>query len=164
MPGTFPSAIPALADDTDLRRRNRETVKAYMKAQGHDQLRRPALFTEDGSEGLWTTDTGEPLIAHGRQRLARQAAWIVSRFPDWHWDNVRIFETQDPDHFWVECDGRGTILYPGYPDGYYEDHFIFSFLLDHGKIRQGRAFTNPYRQLRALGVAVPLIRRTGVPR
>ncbi len=28
---------------------------------------------------------------------------------------MRIFETEDPNHFWVECDGRGKALVPGYP-------------------------------------------------
>ncbi len=30
---------------------------------------------------------------------------------------MRIFETEDPNHFWVECDGRGKALVPGYPHG-----------------------------------------------
>ncbi len=45
---------------------------------------------------------------------------------------MRIFETEDPNHFWVECDGRGKALVPGYPQGYCENHYIHSFELKRG--------------------------------
>ncbi|MGV8314608.1 phenazine biosynthesis protein PhzB, partial [Pseudomonas aeruginosa] len=45
---------------------------------------------------------------------------------DWEWYNINIFGTDDPNHFWVECDGHGKILFPGYPEGYYENHFLHS--------------------------------------
>ncbi len=59
-------------------------------------------------------------------------------FPDWEWYNINIFGTDDPNHFWVECDGHGKILFPGYPEGYYENHFLHSFELDDGKIKRNR--------------------------
>ena len=46
--------------------------------------------------------------------------WSLKCFPDWEWYNIKVFETDDPNHFWVECDGHGKILFPGYPEGYYE--------------------------------------------
>ncbi len=51
----------------------------------------------------------------GHESLRRLAEWLERCFPDWEWHNVRIFETEDPNHFWVECDGRGKALVPGYP-------------------------------------------------
>ncbi len=56
--------------------------------------------------------------------------WSLKCFPDWEWYNIKVFETDDPNHFWVECDGHGKILFPGYPEGYYENHFLHSFELD----------------------------------
>lgn len=153
----------AFSRSADLRARNRATVETYMRTRGEDRLRRHQLFTEDGSGGLWTTDTGHPIETRGRERLAEHAAWSLRCFPDWEWFNVRIFETDDPNHFWVECDGRGTIRFPGYPVGHYTNHFLHSFELEDGRIRREREFMNPFEQLRALGIPVPEIRREGIP-
>ena len=84
-------------------------------------------------------------------------------FPDWERTNVEIFDTQDPNRFWVECDGAGEIRYPAYPPGHYRNHFIHSFLFEDGRIKQQREFMNPFQQLRALGIAVPTIDRGGIP-
>ncbi|MEV7021951.1 PhzA/PhzB family protein [Kitasatospora sp. NPDC093558] len=151
------------AADEELRARNRAVVEKYMNTRGEDRLRRHELFTEDGSGGLWTTDTGAPIAINGRDRLAEHAVWSLKCFPDWEWYNIRIFGTDDPNFFWVECDGRGAIRFPGYPDGYYQNHFLHSFEFVDGKIRQNREFMNPFEQLRALGIPVPQIRREGIP-
>ncbi|WP_422768436.1 PhzA/PhzB family protein [Pseudomonas aeruginosa] len=71
--------------------------------------------------------------------------------------------TDDPNHFWVECDGHGKILFPGYPEGYYENHFLHSFELEDGKIKRNREFMNVFQQLRALSIPVPEIKREGIP-
>ena len=134
-----------------------------MRTRGPDRLRRHELFTEDGRGGLWTTETGVPITIGGRADLARHGVWSLRCFPDWEWYNVRVFETQHPDHFWVECDGRGAIRFPGYPEGHYANHFLHSFELEDGRIARHREFMNPVRQLHALGIAVPAIRREGLP-
>ncbi len=112
-----------------LRRLNRATVERYMAMKGAERLQRHSLFVEDGCAGNWTTESGEPLVFRGHESLRRLAEWLERCFPDWEWHNVRIFETEDPNHFWVECDGRGKALVPGYPEGYCENHYIHSFEL-----------------------------------
>lgn len=155
--------VRGFADETELRRRNRAVVEDYMSRKGQGRLTRYQLFTEDGSGGLWTSDTLEPIVSRGRDKLKAHGEWSLKCFPDWEWINVEIFETQDPNRFWVECDGEGQILFPGYPPGIYRNHFIHSFLLDDGKIVQNREFMNPFNQLRALGINVPVIKREGIP-
>lgn len=149
--------------DQELQDKNIKTVKDYMSRQGKDRLTRYLLFTEDGSGGLWTADTHEPIVCHGHLELKAHGEWSLRCFPDWIWKNVEIFKTQDPNRFWVECDGEGQIIFPGYPPGYYTNHFIHSFLMDNGKIKQNREFMNPYQQMRALGISVPKIKRIGLP-
>lgn len=149
--------------DADLRKINRETVDQYMNTTGQERLRRHLLFTEDGIGGLWTNDTGQPIAINGRDRLAEHAIWSLKCFPDWVWTNIEVFETQDPNFFWVECDGEGAIRFPGYPEGHYKNHFLHSFRLDNGKIRQQREFMNPFEQLRALGIPIPEVKREGIP-
>ncbi len=150
-------------DANELREKNRATVEKYMNTKGQDRLRRHELFVEDGCGGLWTTDTGSPIVIRGKDKLAEHAVWSLKCFPDWEWYNINIFGTDDPNHFWVECDGHGKILFPGYPEGYYENHFLHSFELEDGKIKRNREFMNVFQQLRALSIPVPEIKREGIP-
>jgi phenazine biosynthesis protein len=155
--------FPGSGEEADLRKLNRATVEKYMNTRGQDRLRRHLLFTEDGVGGLWTNDTGQPIAIHGRDRLAEHAIWSLKCFPDWAWINIEVFETQDPNFFWVECDGAGAIRFPGYPEGHYTNHFLHSFRLENGKITQQREFMNPFEQLRALGIPIPEVKREGIP-
>ncbi|HBN8420079.1 TPA: phenazine biosynthesis protein PhzB [Pseudomonas aeruginosa] len=150
-------------DANELREKNRATVEKYMNTKGQDRLRRHELFVEDGCGGLWTTDTGSPIVIRGKDKLAEHAVWSLKCFPDWEWYNINIFGTDDPNHFWVECDGHGKILFPGYPEGYYENHFLHSLELEDGKIKRNREFMNVFQQLRALSIPVPEIKREGIP-
>ncbi|RJQ81238.1 phenazine biosynthesis protein [Pseudonocardiaceae bacterium YIM PH 21723] len=153
----------AFDTDTELRAHNRAIVADYLSRVGEGRLTRYQLFTEDGSGGLWTTDTGKPIISRGREQLKEHGAWSLKVFPDWRWFNIEIYETQDPNRFWVECDGEGKILFAGYPEGIYRNHFIHSFEFENGKIKQEREFMNPFEQLRALSIPVPKIVREGIP-
>jgi ketosteroid isomerase-like protein len=159
---TETAARTAPEEDTH-RAANRKIVEQYMNTKGQDRAGLQRLFTEDGAWGLWTTDTGEPVVASGQPGLGQHAAWSLFCFPDLDWTNVQIFETQDPDWFWVECDAEGTIVFPGYPEGHYRNHFIQSFRFQDGKIHELREFTNPCVQLRALGIEVPGVKREGLP-
>lgn len=147
----------------ELRKKNRRVVEDYMSRKGEGRLTRYLLFTEEGGAGLWTADTVEPIATYGHDKLKKHGEWALKCFPDWEWKNVEIYETQDPNKFWVECDGEGQILFPGYPCGYYKNHFIHFFLMEEGKIKQNREFMNPYQQMRALGIPVASIKREGIP-
>ncbi|MDQ3404709.1 MAG: phenazine biosynthesis protein [Actinomycetota bacterium] len=160
---TDTTELSPFADDLDLRRRNRATVEDYLSRYGENRLTRYLLFTEDGSAGLHTADTPEPVVSRGLDLLKAHGEWSLRMFPDWRWYDIRVFETQDPNHLWAECDGKGKILYPGYEPGYYENHFLHSFEMRDGKIVTQREFMNPFNQLRALGIEVPVIRRGGIP-
>ena len=155
--------MTGFANHLELRRINRATVERYMHMKGAERLQRHTLFSEDGCGGNWTTQTGEPLVFQGHESLARLAQWLEQCFPDWEWHNVRIFETDDPNHLLVECDGRGKVLIPGYPQGYCENHYLHSFELDNGRIKRNREFMNPVHKLQALGISVPQIKRDGIP-
>jgi ketosteroid isomerase-like protein len=150
--------------DVEQRKRNRAVVEAYMdQIAGQKRLTRHELFAEDGSAGLWTTETGEPIVISGIDKLAKHAVWSLESLPDWRWYNIEVFETQDPDRFWVECDGEGKIIFPGYQVGHYRNHFLHYFRLADGKIKEQREYMNPVMQMRALGIEVPKIQRGEIP-
>jgi phenazine biosynthesis protein len=155
--------MTGFTDDIERRRAHRAVVEDYLSRQGENRLTRYLLFTEDGSAGLYTGDTPEPIVSKGHEKLKAHGEWSLRMFPDWAWFNIEIFETQDPDRFWAECDGEGKILYPTYPPGHYRNHFLHSFQLRDGRIVTQREFMNPFNQLRALGIDVPRINRGGIP-
>ncbi|MFU3305188.1 phenazine biosynthesis protein PhzA, partial [Pseudomonas aeruginosa] len=43
------------------------------------------------------------------------------------------------------------------------NHYIHSFELENGRIKRNREFMNPIQKLHALGIAVPQIKRDGIP-
>lgn len=157
------STIPGFTDRARDRQQNRAVVEDYLSRTGENRLDRYLLFTEDGSAGLYTADTAEPVVSQGHEKLKAHGEWSLRMFPDWVWFDIQVFETQSPDHFWAECDGEGEILYPGYEPGHYRNHFLHSFEFRDGRIVRQREFMNPFNQLRALGIEVPKINRGGIP-
>ncbi|WP_172790090.1 PhzA/PhzB family protein [Vibrio cholerae] len=151
-------------EENAIRENNRKVVRKYLEyTKGKLRLERHKLYAEDAQGGLWTTETGQPIIINGIESLERHAHWSLQCFPDWEWYNIEIFTTNNPNHVWVECDGRGIIRFPGYPEKYYENHFIHSFELRDGLIVRNREFMNPIMQLKALGISVQKIKREGIP-
>ncbi|WP_280524523.1 PhzA/PhzB family protein [Xenorhabdus cabanillasii] len=65
-----------MKDNNKVRQQNRLIVEKYMATKGQDRLKRYELFSEDGCGGLWTSDTGEPLMIKGRESLAKHAVWV----------------------------------------------------------------------------------------
>lgn len=141
---------------------NYDVVKQYMETKGAARLNRHELFTNDGSAGLWTTDSGEPIIIKGKESLAKHAIWSLQCFPDWEWFDVVIHETLNGNIFWVECKGKGKIIFEGYPEGYYQNDFIHYFQFENGKIKLQKEYMNPCLQLKSLGLNVPQIVRKGL--
>lgn len=156
-------SVEASTDEVAVRDHNRAVVHDYMTRVGENRLTRYRLYADDGMGGLWTTDTGKPVACQGIDNLREHGEWAYRTFPDWRWINIEIFDTQDPNRFWVECDGEGQINFADYPSNHYRNHFIFSFEFENGKIKLQREFMNPFEQLRALGIPVPQIKRSGIP-
>ncbi|MDE1488539.1 phenazine biosynthesis protein [Xenorhabdus bovienii] len=152
-----------MTDNNKLQQQNRTIVEKYMATKGQDRLKRYELFTEDGCGGLWTSDTGKPIMIKGKESLAKHAVWVLKYFPDWSWYNVAIYDTQHPNIFWVECDGKGIIRFDDYPENIYENHFIHYFEFENGKIKLQREFMNPCQQFKALGIELPKINRSSMP-
>ncbi|RWI57097.1 MAG: phenazine biosynthesis protein [Mesorhizobium sp.] len=119
------------ADIADLRARNRSVVEDYMKREGAERLTRYMLYTEDGTGGLHTGLDGEPQLATGRTALKEWCERVGKIFPDWKFTNIAIFDTQDPNQFRVECDGKENMKHPNIENGYYRNHFVHSFYIEN---------------------------------
>ncbi|MFE6868569.1 PhzA/PhzB family protein [Kitasatospora sp. NPDC057692] len=160
---TLPDEPRIFTGHHDLRARNRRAVERYLETGPEARLRRYTLYTEDGTAALFYTDTGRPIVVTGRERLKRHNELSLEVLPDWRWSDVRLYETQDPDLVMVECEGEGTIRFPGYPEGRYRNHFIHGFTLRDGLIAASREYTNPIEHMKSLGIETPRIRRDWIP-
>lgn len=98
--------VDIFCQDHELRSKNLETVKKYMAMTG-SRLNRHKLFTDDCTSGLAYSETGGSMYVTGIENVAKMDEWNTRCFPDWKWENVKIYQTQDPNYFWVECDGSG---------------------------------------------------------
>lgn len=150
-------------DQHDLRARNRAAVERYMQTGPEARLGRWTLYTEDGTASLFYTDIGRPIVVQGRDKLKRHGELSLKVLPDWRWIDVRLYQTQDAGVIWVECDGAGTIRFPGYPQGRYSNHFIHGFTLVDGLISSSREYTNPIEHMRSLSIETPHIKRDWIP-
>ncbi|MDD6373082.1 MAG: PhzA/PhzB family protein [Bifidobacteriaceae bacterium] len=146
------------ASDDATRAANYATVDMFLHSgHGDALLRRHELFTEDAVSGLWTSDTGSPAYAQGRDSIAAYDVWSSEHFPDWEWSGIRIWHTDDPNWLWAEADGHGTLALPGHDPVHYENHFIYSFEMRNGLIAREREFMNPIVEMKALGLPTPTI-------
>ncbi|AZM49889.1 phenazine biosynthesis protein [Streptomyces sp. WAC 06738] len=157
------TAAPVFTDHHDLRARNLLAVEQYMRTGAEARLRRYTLYTDDGTASLFYTDMGRPIVVRGREKLKRHGELSMQVLPDWQWHDVHIYQTQDPSVIWVECQGEGTIRFPGYPHGRYRNHFIHGFTLSDGQILASREYTNPIEHMRALSIETPHIERDWIP-
>lgn len=147
----------------DVRERNRRAVEQYMRTGPEARLGRYTLYTEDGTASLFYTDIGRPITVRGRENLKRHGELSLQVLPDWQWSDVQIYSTQDPAVIWVECEGQGTIRFPGYPHGHYRNHFVHGFTLSDGLIVSSREYTNPIEHMKSLSIETPRINRDWIP-
>jgi len=145
-------------DDDKLRSKNLATVKKYI-SMVVPRLNRHKLFTDDCTWGLGFSERGRPIYVKGIKKLAKMDEMNTRCFPDWKWRNIKIFQTQDPNFFWVECDGSGNALFSSYPPTRHSAHFIHSFEMENGKIKFYREFFNPVKELLDFGFKVPQLKR-----
>ncbi|KAB2388754.1 PhzA/PhzB family protein [Actinomadura montaniterrae] len=127
-------------DDVALRDRNRATVERFFKCHG---LERASLFAEDGYKVLPWTGMGHPIDMRGQYELKYNFLRNIELFTGWSWSDVTVYDTQYPDRFWVECDGGGVIRVDGYEPVTYGNHYLMSFRLEDGEIKEFREFANP---------------------
>ena len=148
------------SEDEQTRQQNLETVEYYMTLVGPDRgKKRMPLFTEDAAFELTFTADCVPF-------RTTATPWHTVRdpenFPDWTLYNAHVYQTQNPNMFFVECDGRGHMLLAGdtQQELIYENHYILSFEMENGKIKSLREFMNPCCLMKARGIPIPEVRLT----
>ncbi|WP_322067019.1 PhzA/PhzB family protein [Burkholderia ubonensis] len=140
-----------------IRITNRSVVERYFESHGLERL---ALFSDDAQKEIpfWSTD-GQPRIIKGREALKENFVRNTTRYANWTWRDVTIFDTQDPHQFFVECTGGGTWSpSQDVQPRPYSNHYLMHFRFENGKIAQFREFFNPLLTAVATGGALQGIR------
>ena len=120
---------------TDERRANRATVERFFQLPIGDE--RLELYADDGVKELVTMG----LRWTGKAALKANTDQNVEWFPEWTWSNVEVWETEDPENFWVECDGSGRKVFAAGADPLpIGNHYIFNIRAGAGKITLLREF------------------------
>ena len=150
-----PSGYAWSDQNEGLRRKNLETIEYYMTLRGPERRdkRRP-LFTEDaGFELTFTADC----VPFGKSFKEWNDVGEQEKFPDWGFYNYEIYQTQNPNRIFVECDGRGKMIidHDTGEESIYENHYIISFDMEDGKIKKIREIHNPCCLMKALSMSIP---------
>jgi ketosteroid isomerase-like protein len=147
-PPVDPGAAPP-----DLREVHRRVVRRYFEVHGEERM---GLFAADAVKEIpfWSID-GEPRRVVGAQALRENFLRNTVVFANWGWSELKLYDTQNADEFFVECRGSGA--WRGAADGSarpYSNHYLMHFTLADGKIVRLREFMNPLLTAVATGGAM----------
>lgn len=131
-----------------LREKNYETVCRYMvNLSPYLYL----LYADEFSTGVaydfgGTTNPFNPVMCTDLTMQKALDASNAETYSDWQWSDYRVYQSDDPNVFLVECDGGGNG---------HNDHYVHKFVLEDGKIRQYVEFNSPLNELIEGGYEVP---------
>jgi len=148
--------------DRELREKNIATILAYLSCEGDERMERWRYFTEDGQGGYTGpgkydnydfTEDGVP----GHEGLKGSDAWNCRFFPGFHFSDLKLMQTQDPNYYVVMSKGDGYIDFPAYGKKEYSNYFIHSFVMEDGRIKRYREHMNFCKVYHTLGIDLPPI-------
>ena len=136
--------------DNETRELNRSVVQKFFEI---DFEKVSTLFTEDGVKIIpWYPQ--KPAIWRGRDAIHKNGVSNKELFAGWKYDKIEIYGTDDPNHFWVLCNGSGEQFIKGAPK-VYSNSYVLSFLLQDGLIKEFKEFFSPLGLYESLGIDVP---------
>lgn len=153
-------------ENDKLRIKNIETILKYVNSKGDDRLNRWQYFTEDGQGGYTgpgkydnydKTEDGVP----GHQGLRFSDEWNYKFFPDFHFEDNILLQTQDPNYYVVVSKGVGFIDFPAYEKKPYSNYFFHTFEMENGKIKRYREHMNFCEVFHTLGIELPEVKFPG---
>lgn len=152
-------------EDEDQRLMNLDAVKRFMALRGRERKEgRDAIYDETGSQKdllFCGPDykTGGRVVKQHNHADAAAAQQVIDKFPDWGFFDVHVYSTDDPYVVFAEADGRGMKYDMSRWDYamYYQNHFLFKFILKDGKVRIHREIYNPFMVMNTSGEVVPPI-------
>ncbi|KAL3462803.1 phenazine biosynthesis protein A/B [Aspergillus heterothallicus] len=138
-----------------LRQKNRATVEKYLATSG---IARAECFTPDGIKELTfathasplSPDNTSPVVWKGRTALEENFRFNAANFTG-SWLNPKVYETQDPNKFWVETALDAVYVVDDKKVPYRQPYYVMSFDMHDGLIERFREIFNPIELIRTHG-------------
>lgn len=143
--------------DNELRSKNLATVLEYMLLKGQERLTRARFFVP-GNEATAGNGYGvgcEERYMTGIDDIRKADEFNAKTWPDWGFDNIQIYETGDPNFFWVDSTGSGLSKLPGHEPREYGGRYLHSFVMRDGLILHYREWRNPCVEYITFGYEMP---------
>lgn len=143
-------------NNDQARQANRETIWNYMGLSGREAEQRAELYAPDCSFGLIHSHDALTRYAKGIKQVTQVEKMLAACFPDAYYEDIVVFQTEDPDYFLVTANGSGTCT------GVTEAPFsvamplYYLFRMHQGKIVENHLLAAPEHLLRAMGWKNPM--------
>ena len=136
-----------------LREKNYETVCRFMQGLSPYLY---LLYTDDVVTGVaYDFSLTKDAMRNSDMDFQKMLdASNAESYPDWRWTNIKVFQSDDPNVFVIECDGSGTYVENGEALRTHADHYLHKFTLVDGKIAEYIEFNNPVQELTEMGYSV----------
>ncbi|RPH53174.1 MAG: hypothetical protein EHM85_00120 [Desulfobacteraceae bacterium] len=143
----------------NIRRKNIETIKKFLALDGMGDT---TQFFVDGGvfEQTFPFYGDEPtkmvMRRNQEQQAPQQAEGSMPELTiDWKFFNEIIYCTDDPDYIIVENYGSGKQLAPTGEYVPYSNHYLHTFRMQNGLIKEYREITNPLNLYKAFSLPMP---------
>ncbi len=135
-----------------LRKKNRAMIEKLFTSPFSDWA---SLFTDDPIFRLGFTNPIQQLF--GIESLRKAFADFSKEFPDFRYTKFNIHSFADPNEFFVEDEGYGTVVRPGFPPITPKApvNHVNIFVMQDGKIKMWTEYFDRYFAMKALGMDLP---------
>lgn len=150
---TLPEDRYSFNTNADVRRQGRRTIDDWFElnwAEPQHASRFASLFMETGRLERHFRPEGRQKYAGAA--LTRHYASMPRELASWAWREREVYATQYPQVFWALAEGEGVYRQT---ERHFKNSFAMVFVIDEGKIRLLREWSDPIPWLEARGVHVP---------
>jgi len=158
-----PDLIPPT--HTTLRKLNCETIREFISAKtDEERLARLDLFTDRARYGAnlpggIDVEGYAPSLME-KQTLKKCLEWSVRYLPEQVFVNPVLYQTIDPERYYVIARHEGYIDFPAYGRKRYNNNvFLLKFVMNEGLIQEYFEYSNMLKTYEALEVQIPAVEK-----
>lgn len=143
-------------NDPEERGKNLKTVWDYVGLCGRETVQRTALYASECSYGLVHSHDEWTRIARGTDKVKLVEQTLAEHFPDAYYEDIVVFQCEDPGYFLVCATGVGTCTGLTEVPVRVTAPIYHLFRLENGRIVENNLLAAPEHLLRAMGWKDPM--------
>lgn len=147
---------------TTLRMLNTGTIRRFVEARTDEEKRALVdLFADDccwgGNLPAAVLDVGDRPEFSGKDAAQKFIEWKIRYLPEQVFVKPVVYQTTDPDHYYVVAKHKGFVEFPAYGERrpYCNNVFLLEFYMTEGKIRKYVEYSNMQKLYEALEIPLP---------